>query len=544
MKVGDARTDPALFAGDWSRALPCGEATCRAGPGPGAGAGPPRRARRPDLTVRAQGEGTLALAVNGRRVAVFPVEARPADSGARSTSGLWRRELNDVSLTRRRGRRGPRGAPLFERALGPASGDRSSEPRRIRSGCTPPRSGSGGTRACGPSASACSTRPRRSARPAKPPLPGRRLRHRAATSSTWPSAAGRWGSTCRRRRCASAAVAGVNVVRGSVLDLPFTARASTASCSFDVLYHAWVTDDRRGGARRRPGPALGGPVPRPGARAPAALGRPRRGGALPASIHTGTELRALLERAGLEVLRSELLQSLPLPACSWSGARWTACWTATGPTSSSCPRPSSGPSAAYFSSRPHSCAGGSTCPSERASWPWPASRDASGRNGPGIQSARDPTRTRTRAHRRGARPGGRRAAPGAGVGARAGPARTGPSVVLPEPRPVRPPEAVPTEPPPAPESLPTRPDAAAVNALWRSRCPAAPGACAVARAAPLDGLLGGRFEAQRRFNAQQVQLDNALLGLPGRPPRRHPPPLRRACSEVWDAISARWTSAT
>jgi hypothetical protein len=86
-----------------------------------------------------------------------------------------------------------------------------------------------------------------------------------------------------------------------------------------------------------------------------------------------------------------------------------------------------------------------------------------------------------------------------------------PSVVLPEPRPVRAPEAVPTEPPPAPESLPTRPDAAAVNALWEAAPPPAPGGLRGWLVRALDGLLGGRFEAQRRFNAQQVQLDNALL---------------------------------
>ncbi|HEY6549340.1 MAG TPA: hypothetical protein VI589_15595 [Vicinamibacteria bacterium] len=86
-----------------------------------------------------------------------------------------------------------------------------------------------------------------------------------------------------------------------------------------------------------------------------------------------------------------------------------------------------------------------------------------------------------------------------------------PSVVLPEPRPVRAPEAVPTEAPAAPESLPARPDAAAVNALWEAAPPPAPGGLRGWLVRALDGLLGGRFEAQRRFNAQQVQLDNALL---------------------------------
>ena len=41
---------------------------------------------------------------------------------------------------------------------------------------------------------------------------------------------------CRRR--------GVRVVRGSVLELPFEDASLDGVVSFDVLYHAWVTDDR------------------------------------------------------------------------------------------------------------------------------------------------------------------------------------------------------------------------------------------------------------------------------------------------------------
>ena len=47
VKVGDGRADPALFAGDWSAPLPCGECSLPRGPGPGAGDGAARRAGGP-----------------------------------------------------------------------------------------------------------------------------------------------------------------------------------------------------------------------------------------------------------------------------------------------------------------------------------------------------------------------------------------------------------------------------------------------------------------------------------------------------------------
>jgi hypothetical protein len=82
-----------------------------------------------------------------------------------------------------------------------------------------------------------------------------------------------------------------------------------------------------------------------------------------------------------------------------------------------------------------------------------------------------------------------------------------PQSVLPPAKAARTPEAIPAEPEPAPEPPPPRPDAAAVNALWRAEG-VAPGGLL---GRWLEAVLGPRFEAQRRFNAQQVQLDNALL---------------------------------
>lgn len=54
------------------------------------------------------------------------------------------------------------------------------------------------------------------------------------------------------------------------------------------------------------------------------------------------------------------------------------------------------------------------------------------------------------------------------------------------------------------------PDPSDVNASWRAEG-RAPGGLAGTLLRLLDRVLGPRFEAQRTFNAHQVQLDNALL---------------------------------
>ncbi len=72
-----------------------------------------------------------------------------------------------------------------------------------------------------------------------------------------------------------------------------------------------------------------------------------------------------------------------------------------------------------------------------------------------------------------------------------------------EARPAAPPE----EDLPAEEPAPTPPDAAAVNEAWRAEAPARGGR--VRRF--LERLLAPRLEAQRTFNARQVQLDNEIL---------------------------------
>jgi hypothetical protein len=83
--------------------------------------------------------------------------------------------------------------------------------------------------------------------------------------------------------------------------------------------------------------------------------------------------------------------------------------------------------------------------------------------------------------------------------------------VLPAPLPPRTPEPVPQEPSPAAPAPAARPDASAVNASWEAQPPPGPAGLRGVLRRFVAGLLGGHFEAQRRFNAQQVQLDNALL---------------------------------
>lgn len=86
-----------------------------------------------------------------------------------------------------------------------------------------------------------------------------------------------------------------------------------------------------------------------------------------------------------------------------------------------------------------------------------------------------------------------------------------PGGVLGDPRTTRTPEPIPQERAPAPEPQAARPDPTAVNAAWRVEAPPAPGGFRGFLHRLVESVLGPRLEAQRHFNAQQVQLDNALL---------------------------------
>ena len=99
LRVGDGRSDPALFAGEWSAPAPCGEARCREVRGRARVMAPLDEAEDLDLEVQAFGRGTLSLAINGFEVASFPLEAVPRGLRVRVPRQNWRPDLNDVSLS-------------------------------------------------------------------------------------------------------------------------------------------------------------------------------------------------------------------------------------------------------------------------------------------------------------------------------------------------------------------------------------------------------------------------------------------------------------
>jgi hypothetical protein len=81
---------------------------------------------------------------------------------------------------------------------------------------------------------------------------------------------------------------------------------------------------------------------------------------------------------------------------------------------------------------------------------------------------------------------------------------------LPPAKPPATPRAVPPEEVPAEDPPPPRPDATAVNDLWKAEG-RAPGGLRGFFARLLERVQGEKTQAQRAFNARQVQLDNELL---------------------------------
>jgi hypothetical protein len=112
VKMGDSRSEPALLAGEWSARTPCGEATCRRVLGRARVLAPLDVPEDLDVIVRAEGRGTLEIAVNGRPVAAFPLEDAQKDLRAHASRVFWHREMNDVSLSLSVG-----GAALVERVV-------------------------------------------------------------------------------------------------------------------------------------------------------------------------------------------------------------------------------------------------------------------------------------------------------------------------------------------------------------------------------------------------------------------------------------------
>ena len=105
---------------------------------------------------------------------------------------------------------------------------------------------------------------------------------------------------------------GVRALRGSVLALPFADGTFDAVTSFDVLYHAWVSDDRAAARELarvvRPGGALLVRVP-----ALRALWGAHDTEVQSRHRYTRGELVALLEGAGLRVRRATYCNSILFP---------------------------------------------------------------------------------------------------------------------------------------------------------------------------------------------------------------------------------------
>jgi hypothetical protein len=102
--LGDERADPALLDDGWGPLLSCGTATCRAVLGRARLFAPLDVPETLDLLVRAEGEGTLALAVNGVPVADLPLGSALQELRVRVPSQRWHRELNELRLSLAGGR--------------------------------------------------------------------------------------------------------------------------------------------------------------------------------------------------------------------------------------------------------------------------------------------------------------------------------------------------------------------------------------------------------------------------------------------------------
>jgi hypothetical protein len=97
--LGEGRADPALLGEGWARPLPCGDASlCREVETRARLFAPLDVPETLDVRVRAAGRGTLSLAVNGHRVAEWPLGEALAELEARLPEVVLRRELNELVL--------------------------------------------------------------------------------------------------------------------------------------------------------------------------------------------------------------------------------------------------------------------------------------------------------------------------------------------------------------------------------------------------------------------------------------------------------------
>jgi hypothetical protein len=97
--LGDDRADPALLGEGWSGRVACEAAVCRELDSVARVFAPLELPEPLQLTVRAQGSGTLRLAVNGAPAAEFPLDATLRELSVRLPASAWRRELNELRLS-------------------------------------------------------------------------------------------------------------------------------------------------------------------------------------------------------------------------------------------------------------------------------------------------------------------------------------------------------------------------------------------------------------------------------------------------------------
>ncbi|MBI3932565.1 MAG: hypothetical protein HY317_04060 [Acidobacteria bacterium] len=98
LDIGDDRVDPALLGEGWSPRTERDGAVCRRVVGRARLFAPLDVPESLAVTVRAAGDGTLSLAVNGVPVAALPLAPAFADLRVAVPRERWRRELNEIAL--------------------------------------------------------------------------------------------------------------------------------------------------------------------------------------------------------------------------------------------------------------------------------------------------------------------------------------------------------------------------------------------------------------------------------------------------------------
>jgi hypothetical protein len=97
LDLGDDRADPLLGEG-WGVRQACGSEPCREVRGRARIFAPLDVPETLDVTIRASGEGTLGLTVNGDVVGALPLSPELMELRVRVAEAHWRRELNEILL--------------------------------------------------------------------------------------------------------------------------------------------------------------------------------------------------------------------------------------------------------------------------------------------------------------------------------------------------------------------------------------------------------------------------------------------------------------